>query len=84
MHQLQADWATNPRWSSIQRPYSAKEVLKLRGSVSIEYTLAKKGAEKLWDKLQCSGAWRTHGQPGHPRNCRRLRRHLPQRLAGSS
>lgn len=52
MHQLQADWATNPRWSSIQRPYSAEEVLKLRGSVSIEYTLAKKGAEKLWDKLQ--------------------------------
>ncbi|HMO41271.1 MAG TPA: isocitrate lyase [Saprospiraceae bacterium] len=52
MQQLKADWASNPRWSSIQRPYSAEEVLKLRGSVSIEYTLAKKGAEKLWDKLQ--------------------------------
>ncbi len=52
MQQLKADWASNPRWANIQRPYSAEEVLKLRGSVSIEYTLAKKGAEKLWDKLQ--------------------------------
>ncbi len=52
IQQLKSDWASNPRWADIQRPYSAEEVLKLRGSVSIEYTLAKKGAEKLWDKLQ--------------------------------
>ena len=50
--QLQNDWSTSPRWEGITRPYSAEEVLKLRGSLNIEYSLARNGAEKLWKKLQ--------------------------------
>ena len=45
---LQREWDTNPRWNGIERPYSAAEVIKLRGSIRIEYTLARKGAERLW------------------------------------
>ena len=47
--QLKQDWATNPRWNGITRPYSAEDVVRLRGSVQIEHTLARRGAEKLWD-----------------------------------
>ena len=46
--ELQKDWETNPRWKGIKRPYSAEDVIRLRGSIDIEYTLARKGAEKLW------------------------------------
>ncbi len=49
--QLITDWSTNPRWKNVERPYTAEEVLKLRGSVRIEHTLATLGAEKLWTKL---------------------------------
>src|ERR671922_1391710 len=42
------DWAENPRWKGIKRGYSAEDVVRLRGSVQIEHTLAKRGAEKLW------------------------------------
>ncbi|MEO3692494.1 isocitrate lyase [Roseateles paludis] len=45
---LERDWATNPRWKGIQRGYSAADVVRLRGSLPIEHTLAKRGAEKLW------------------------------------
>ena len=51
IEQLEQDWATSPRWRNITRPYSAEEVVKLRGSLDIEYTLARRGAEKLWNKL---------------------------------
>ena len=51
IRQLKTDWAINPRWAGIQRPYSAEDVLKLRGSVEIEYSLAKQGAKKLWHQL---------------------------------
>ncbi|MBD7938859.1 isocitrate lyase [Cytobacillus sp. Sa5YUA1] len=46
--QLQEAWANDSRWMGIERPYSAEEVIKLRGSIDIEYTLARRGAEKLW------------------------------------
>ena len=49
---LEQDWQNNPRWEGIKRPYSAEEVVKLRGSVKVEYTLAKRGAEKFWELLQ--------------------------------
>ena len=49
--ELQKDWETNPRWKGIKRPYSAENVIRLRGSIDIEYTLAKRGAEKLWDLI---------------------------------
>jgi len=46
---LQHDWDTNPRWKGVTRTYSAEDVVRLRGSLAIEHTLAKRGAEKLWD-----------------------------------
>jgi isocitrate lyase len=49
--QLEKDWAENPRWKGIKRGYSAADVVKLRGSLDIEHTLAKRGAEKLWTLL---------------------------------
>jgi isocitrate lyase len=45
---LKQDWAQNPRWQGIERGYTAEDVVRLRGSLKIEYTLAKHGAEKLW------------------------------------
>ncbi len=46
--QLKKEWAESPRWEGIERPYTAEEVDRLRGSVHIEYSLARLGAEKLW------------------------------------
>src|SRR3970040_1536248 len=46
--QLNKDWSENPRWRGIRRGYTAEDVVRLRGSVKIEHTLAKLGAEKLW------------------------------------
>ncbi|MEX2515793.1 MAG: isocitrate lyase [Gammaproteobacteria bacterium] len=46
--QLEKDWAENPRWKGVKRDYTAADVVRLRGSVQIEHTLAKRGAEKLW------------------------------------
>ncbi|HPQ17387.1 MAG TPA: isocitrate lyase, partial [Bryobacteraceae bacterium] len=44
-------WENDPRWKGIRRPYSAEDVVRLRGSISIEYTLARRGAERLWSLL---------------------------------
>jgi isocitrate lyase len=44
-------WANNPRWSGIVRPYSFEDVERLRGSVHVEHTLARRGAERFWDLL---------------------------------
>ena len=49
--ELKQDWETNPRWNGVKRVYSAEDVVKLRGSVKIEYTLARMGAERLWKLL---------------------------------
>ena len=46
------DWETNPRWEGVERPYTAEDVLRLRGSIHIEHTLARLGAERLWELLQ--------------------------------
>ncbi|HEY8540670.1 MAG TPA: isocitrate lyase [Steroidobacteraceae bacterium] len=46
--QLRQDWQTNPRWKGIVRNYKPEDVVRLRGSVHIEYSLARLGAEKLW------------------------------------
>ncbi len=45
-------WSSDPRWAGITRPYSFEDVLRLRGSVHIEHTLARLGAERLWNLLQ--------------------------------
>jgi isocitrate lyase len=49
--QLQQSWENDARWAGITRPYSAEEVIKLRGSIDIEHTLARRGSEKLWNLL---------------------------------
>lgn len=45
---IEKDWAENPRWKNVKRPYSAEDVIRLRGSITIEHTLARRGSEKLW------------------------------------
>ena len=49
---LELEWQSDPRWEGITRPYSAEDVVRLRGSIQIEHTLAKLGAERLWSLLQ--------------------------------
>ncbi len=51
LRELQKEWAQNPRWQGIKRDYSAEDVIRLRGSMPIEHTLAKRGSEKLWHLL---------------------------------
>jgi isocitrate/methylisocitrate lyase len=48
---LEIEWKTNPRWAGIVRPYSQRDVEKLRGSIHVEHTLARLGAERLWNLL---------------------------------
>ncbi|WP_075979876.1 isocitrate lyase [Bacillus massilinigeriensis] len=48
IQQLQESWEMDERWKGVTRPYTAEDVIKLRGSIDIEYTLARRGAEKLW------------------------------------
>src|SRR4030095_15816923 len=49
---IKQDWQANPRWKHLRRGYSAEDVYRLRGSVTIEHTIARRGAEKLWKLLQ--------------------------------
>ncbi|UII77986.1 isocitrate lyase [Flagellimonas sp. HMM57] len=48
---LLTDWMVNPRWKGVERPYTAEEVIKLRGSYEIDYSIARLGAEKFWKQL---------------------------------
>ncbi len=50
--ELTASWKGNLRWQDVTRPYSAADVIRLRGSIQVEYTLARLGAERLWNLLQ--------------------------------
>ncbi|MCJ0826186.1 isocitrate lyase [Luteimonas sp. 50] len=49
--QIAHDWSHNPRWAGIARPYSPADVVRLRGTVAVEHSLAKLGAGKLWTSL---------------------------------
>lgn len=49
--QLQREWENNERWSGIRREYSAEDVIRLRGSIDMEHTLATRGAKKLWNLI---------------------------------
>ena len=84
--QIERDWENNPRWDGITRDYTADDVLRLRGSIDIEHTLAEMGAERLWELLQRRAVRhrprRAHRQPGHPAGARRTQGDLSQRLAG--
>src|SRR5258707_6185557 len=50
-HNKHSDWTSNPRWSGTTRPYSYADVLRLRGTIQIEYTPARLGAERLWNLM---------------------------------
>ncbi|MGV3487586.1 MAG: isocitrate lyase, partial [Tuberibacillus sp.] len=50
IQKLHEEWQT-PRWQGVKRPYRTEEVVKLRGSVLVEHTLARRGAEKFWDLI---------------------------------
>jgi isocitrate lyase len=49
---LTRDWETSGRWSAVERPYTAEEVVRLRGTIAVEHTLARLGAERLWQLLR--------------------------------
>ncbi|RAN82883.1 isocitrate lyase [Bacillus sp. SRB_336] len=49
--QITLDWNNNPRWAGVQRNYSAEDVVRLRGTVAVEHSLARRGAERLWKSL---------------------------------
>ncbi|MEV4534443.1 isocitrate lyase [Asanoa sp. NPDC049518] len=49
--QLRQEWATAPRWRGVERTYSAEDVVRLRGAIQEEHTLARRGAERLWSLL---------------------------------
>jgi isocitrate lyase len=51
VEQIKQDWDKNPRWKGVTRPYTSADVVRLRGTVDIEYSLARRGAEKLWRYL---------------------------------
>jgi len=58
---LQHEWETDPRWKGIKRNYSAQDVIRLRGPVNEEHTLARRGATRLWDLLHTEDAVRALG-----------------------
>ena len=74
---LQKEWTENPRWKGVRRSYTAEDVVRLRGSVHVEHTLASRGAESLWDRAadralrQC--ARRADRQPGDAAGAGRAR-----------
>ncbi|MCS5960491.1 hypothetical protein LNP74_14550 [Klebsiella pneumoniae subsp. pneumoniae] len=88
IEELNKEW-TNPRWEGITRPYSAEEVVKLRGSVNPECTLAQLGAAKLWRLLHgeakkgyVNSSRRADRRPGLAAGEGGYRSHLSLRLAG--
>jgi isocitrate lyase len=58
---LSREWETDPRWADIKRNYTAEDVIRLRGSITEEHTLARRGATRLWDLLQSEDAVRALG-----------------------
>ena len=52
MQSLNEEWSNNPRWQGVDRPYGAEAVNKLQGTLKVEHTLARVGAERLWDLMQ--------------------------------
>src|SRR5213079_3272577 len=66
---LQKEWDTNPRWKGVARHYTADDVVRLRGSVQIEHTLARRGAEKLWHLLNTEPFVNTLATPTWPAKC---------------
>jgi isocitrate lyase len=61
VRELEGEWAAGGRWEGIVRPYGAEEVVRLRGSVRVEQTLARRGADRLWTALRGEAPVRTFG-----------------------
>ena len=51
VEQIKLDWTNNPRWNGVRRNYGADDVVRLRGTVHVEHSVARIGAEKLWSYL---------------------------------
>ena len=49
--EIAKDWSTNPRWKGVKSGYTAEDVVRLRGTVHIEHSLARLGSEKLWSHM---------------------------------
>ena len=85
MNKTKSDWRSNPRWHGIERTYSLGDVQRLQGSVVPEHTLARRGAEKLWelaaDRTFRSCAWRTHGKSSRANGTGWIESNLSERLA---
>src|SRR5689334_4753306 len=58
---LREKWETDPRWTQIKRAYTAEDVIRLRGSITEEHTLARRGATRLWEQLHTEDAVRALG-----------------------
>jgi isocitrate lyase len=58
---LRQQWETDPRWADVARTYTAEDVIRLRGSITEEHTLARRGAERLWELLHTEDAVRALG-----------------------
>ena len=83
---LEQDWTENPRWKGVKRGYSAEDVVRLRGSLHIEHTLARAAPKSSGSCMQRDAvrefARRAHRQPGDAAGEGRRARDLPLRLAG--
>src|SRR6185295_3206440 len=51
VEEIRKSWSADPRWRGIERPYSAEDVVRLRGTLHIEHTLARRGADRLWNAM---------------------------------
>jgi len=83
---MNQEWATSPRWVGVERPYAAEQVLRLRGSFAVEYTLARMGAERLWELMKSEPFVRALGPSRATRRADgagRSQGHLHEWLAGS-
>jgi isocitrate lyase len=58
---LRKEWETDPRWADVKRTYTAEDVIRLRGSIIEEHTLARRGAKRLWELLHTEDAVRALG-----------------------
>ena len=67
---LGQSWQIDDRWEGVQRPYSAKDVVRLQGAVKIEYTMARLGAERLWTLLHTEPYVRALARRPGPRPCK--------------
>ena len=86
--ELRERWATDPRWRGVQRDYTPEDVIRLRPSIQVEQTLARHGAERLWQlpspRAVRAHVWGANGSAGRSDGYRWPAGNLLQRLAGGS